>query len=63
MLTVRQCQNRFAKFRTGNFDIEDGPRSGRLVEADKNAIKALVHVNRRIATNEIGLRLNLSNSI
>ena len=42
MLTVRQCQNWFAKFRSGNFDVEDAPRSGRSVEADKDTIKALV---------------------
>ncbi|GFS48091.1 histone-lysine N-methyltransferase SETMAR [Trichonephila clavipes] len=35
---------------------------GRPVEADKDAIKALVDANRRITTREIGLRLNLSNS-
>lgn len=62
VLTVRQCQNWFAKFRSGNFDVEDAPRSGRPVEADKDAIKALVDANRRITTREIGLRLNLSNS-
>ncbi|GFY32719.1 mariner Mos1 transposase [Trichonephila clavipes] len=62
VLTVRQCQNWFAKFRSGNFDVEDAPRSGKPVEADKDAIKALVDANRRITTGEIGLRLNLSNS-
>ncbi|GFW89364.1 histone-lysine N-methyltransferase SETMAR [Trichonephila clavipes] len=62
VLTVRQCQNWFAKFRSGNFDVEDAPRSGRPVEADKDAIKALFETNRRITTREIGLRLNLSNS-
>ncbi|GFU01416.1 mariner Mos1 transposase [Trichonephila clavipes] len=62
VLTVRQCQNSFAKFRSGNFDVEDAPRSGRPVEADKDAIKALFDANRRITTREIGLRLNLSNS-
>ncbi|GFU82400.1 histone-lysine N-methyltransferase SETMAR [Trichonephila clavipes] len=62
VLTVRQCQNWFAKFRSGNFDVEDTPRSGRQVEADKDAIKALVDANRRITTREIRLRLNLSNS-
>ena len=62
VLTVRQCQNWFAEFRSGNFDVEDAPRSGRPVEADKDAIKALDDVNRRITTREIGLRLNLSNS-
>ncbi|GFT24988.1 histone-lysine N-methyltransferase SETMAR [Trichonephila clavipes] len=34
----------------------------RPVEADKDAIKALVDANRRITSREIGLRLNLSNS-
>ncbi|GFT25303.1 mariner Mos1 transposase [Trichonephila clavipes] len=28
VLTVRQCQNWFVKFRSGNFDVEDAPRSG-----------------------------------
>ncbi|GFV56672.1 histone-lysine N-methyltransferase SETMAR [Trichonephila clavipes] len=50
VLTVRLCQNWFAKFRSGNFDVEDAPRSGRPVEADKDAIKALVDANRRITT-------------
>ncbi|GFX81051.1 histone-lysine N-methyltransferase SETMAR [Trichonephila clavipes] len=59
---VSVCQNWFAKFRSGNFDVEDAPRSGRPVEADKDAIKALVDANRRITTREIRLRLNLSNS-
>ncbi|GFS80936.1 histone-lysine N-methyltransferase SETMAR [Trichonephila clavipes] len=36
--------------------------AGRPVEADKDAIKALVDANRRITTREIGLRLNLPNS-
>ncbi|XP_035725547.1 histone-lysine N-methyltransferase SETMAR-like [Vespa mandarinia] len=62
VLTVRQCQNWFAKFRYGNFDVEDAPRSGRLVEADKDTIKALVDANQRITIREIGERLNLSNS-
>ncbi|GFT15774.1 histone-lysine N-methyltransferase SETMAR [Trichonephila clavipes] len=50
------------KFRSGNFDVEDAPRSGRPVEADKDVIKALVDANLRITTHEIGLRLNVSNS-
>ncbi|GFU25822.1 histone-lysine N-methyltransferase SETMAR [Trichonephila clavipes] len=50
VLTVRQYQNWFAKFRSGNFDVEDAPRSGRPVEADKDAIKALVDANQRITT-------------
>ncbi|GFV49148.1 histone-lysine N-methyltransferase SETMAR [Trichonephila clavipes] len=60
VLTVRQCQNWFAKFQSGNFDVEDAPRSGRLVEVDKDAIKALGDANRRIKTRKIGLRLTNS---
>ncbi|GFW56052.1 histone-lysine N-methyltransferase SETMAR [Trichonephila clavipes] len=45
VLTVRQCQIWFAEFRSGNFDVEDVPRSGRPVEADKDTIKALVDSN------------------
>ena len=62
VLTERQCQNWFAKFRSGNFDVEDAPRSGRPVEADEDTIKALIDANRRITTCEIAERLNLSNS-
>ncbi|GFS85479.1 histone-lysine N-methyltransferase SETMAR [Trichonephila clavipes] len=50
VLTVCQCQNWFVKFRSGNCDVEDAPRSGRPVEADKDTIKALVDANRRITT-------------
>lgn len=62
VLTERQCQNWFAKFRSGKFDVEDAPRSGRPVEADDDTIKALIDANRRITIREIAERLNLSNS-
>ncbi|GFX81421.1 histone-lysine N-methyltransferase SETMAR [Trichonephila clavipes] len=63
--TTGQCRARTGSlnFDQANFDVEDAPRSGRPVEADKDAIKALVDANRQITTREIGLRLNLSNSI
>ncbi|GFW26470.1 histone-lysine N-methyltransferase SETMAR [Trichonephila clavipes] len=41
VLTVRQCQNRFTKFRSRNFDVEDVPRSGRPVEAVYDHLKGL----------------------
>nr|APL98298.1 putative DD34D transposase [Bactrocera tryoni] len=62
VLTERQCQNWFAKFRSGNFDLEDAPRPGRTLEADVDKIKSLVDANRRITTREIAERLNLSNA-
>ncbi|GAB1861621.1 SETMR methyltransferase [Camponotus japonicus] len=57
VLTERQCQNWFAKFRSGNFDVEDAPRSRRPVKADEDTIKALIDANRRITTREIAERL------
>ncbi|EZA51242.1 Histone-lysine N-methyltransferase SETMAR, partial [Ooceraea biroi] len=62
VLSERQCQNWFSKFRTGNFDLKDAPRSGRPIKADDEKIKALVDANRRITTREIAEKLNLSNS-
>ncbi len=62
VLTERQYQNWFAKFRSGNFDVEDARHSGRTFEADEDTIKALIDANRRITTREIAERLNLSNS-
>lgn len=58
VLTVRQYQNWFVKFQSGDFDV-DAPRSGSPVIADKEAIKDLVDANWRITTPEIGERLNL----
>ena len=45
VLTERQCQNWLAKFRYGNFNLEDAPRSGRPFEADLDKIKSLVDAN------------------
>ena len=47
----------------GQLCMYDAARSRRPVEADKDTIKALVDANQLITTREIGLRLNLSNSI
>ena len=58
----RQCQNCFAKFRSGNFNPEDATRPGRSLEADVDKIKSLVDKNRRIATRDNAERLNLSNA-
>ena len=62
VLTEGQCQNWFAKFRSGNFNLEDAPRPGWPLEADVDKIKSLVDANRRITTREIADRLNLSSA-
>ena len=47
---------------SGNFNLEDKPRPGRLLEADVDKIKSLVDANHRITTRQIAERLNLSNA-
>ena len=57
--TERQCQNWFARFRSGDFDLKDAPRSGRPTEVDDDKIKAMIENNRCITTWEIGEKLNI----
>ncbi|GFX18180.1 histone-lysine N-methyltransferase SETMAR [Trichonephila clavipes] len=63
VLTVSQCQNWLAKFRSGNFDVEDASRSGRPLEVDKDTIMAFFDANRRITTRDIAERMEGSNVI
>ena len=60
-LTERQCQNWFARLRSGDFDLKDAPRSGRLTEVDEK-IKAMIENNRRSTTQEIAEKLNISHT-
>ena len=46
-LTERQCQNWFARYRSGDFDLKDAPRSGRPTEVDDEKIKVKIENNRR----------------
>lgn len=41
-LKERQCQNWFAKFRSGDFLLKDEEHSGRPVEIDDEQIKAII---------------------
>ena len=45
VFTESQCRNLFAKFRSGNFNLEDAQRSGSPLEADMDKIKSLVDAN------------------
>ena len=38
LLTERQCQNWFARFRSGDFDLKDAPRSERPTEVEDDKI-------------------------
>ena len=58
--TERQCQNWFARFRSGDFNLKDAPRSGHPTEVDDDKIKAMIENNRRSTTREIAGKLNIS---
>ena len=60
--TERQCQNRFARFRSGDFDLRDATRSGRSSEDNGDKIKVMIENNRRSTTREIAEKLNISHT-
>ena len=59
-LTERQCQNWFARFRSGDFYLQNVPRSERPTEVDDDKIKAIN--DRRSTTREIAEKLNISHT-
>ena len=61
-LTERQCQNWCARFRFGEFDLKDAPRSGRPTAVDDYKIKARIENNRRSTTRDIAEKLNISHT-
>ena len=61
-LTECQCQNWFARFRSGGFHLKDAPRSGRPTEVDDDKIRAMIENNRRSTTREIAEKLNISHT-
>ena len=44
-MTDQACHKRFAKFRAGDFLLDDAPRSGRQVEVDSDQIETLIEDN------------------
>ncbi|PIO60601.1 hypothetical protein TELCIR_17901 [Teladorsagia circumcincta] len=52
----------FAKFRQGDFTVEDRQRSGRLSSVGNDQIKMLIETNRHITTRELGERLGVPKS-
>ena len=61
-LTERQCLNWFARFRSGDFDLKDAPRSGRTTEVDDDKMKAMIENNRTSTTRKIVEKLNISHT-
>ena len=58
-LTERQCQNWYACFRSGDFDLKDASRSGRPTEVDNDKIKSMIKNNWHSMTREISEKLNI----
>ena len=61
-LTERQCQNWFARFRSGDFYLKDAPRSGRPTQVDEDKIKAMLENNRPSTTRKIVEKLDISHT-
>jgi histone-lysine N-methyltransferase SETMAR len=56
----RTCRKWFARFRAGNFYLDDAPRSGRQAEVDDDQIKTLIENNPRNTTRVIAEILKIS---
>ena len=61
-MTDRMCQKWFAKFRAGDFSLDDAPQSGRPVEVVSKQIKTLTENNQCYTTREIADILKISKS-
>ena len=62
VLTDRMCQKWFAKFRAGDFLLDNAPRSGRAVEVDRDQIETLIENNQCYTTQETADILKISKS-
>ena len=61
-ISDRMSQKWFAKFYSGEMNIEDALRSGRPVTTDVDQITALIDSDRQITVREIAARLNIGKS-
>ena len=60
-LSERECQNWFARFRSGNFDVKDEPRPGRPIVEKVDAILKKIKVDRNISSRDNASELNIDN--
>lgn len=56
------CQRWFARFRSGNMNLEDATRSGRPSTTDDDQILAAIEVDRHLTTREIAKRFNIAHT-
>jgi histone-lysine N-methyltransferase SETMAR len=59
-ISERQCQEWFKRFREGDFDLSDRPRSGQPRKVDNDELRALVESDPRLPSRELAIRLGVS---
>lgn len=59
-VTAKTVRKWFAKFKRGDFNLEDKPRSGRPIKVDDDLITNIIASNSRISTDEIAHKLNIA---
>ena len=62
-VTDQTCQKWFAKFRAGDFSLDDAPQLGRPVEVHSDQIETLIENNQCSTLGEIANILRISKSI
>ena len=62
-VTDWMCQKSFAKFRAGDFSLDNAPWSGRPAEVESNQIETLIENNQHYTMWEIAEILKISKSI
>ena len=62
-MTDRICKKGFAKFRAGDFLLDDAPRSGRPVKVDSDHIETLIENSQWYTLWEIADTLKIPKSI
>jgi len=61
-VSLRVCYQWFSKFRSGNFSIEDAPRSGRPTVIKNDQVKQIVDQNPQLTTRQIADIASVSKS-
>ncbi|RWR98918.1 Histone-lysine N-methyltransferase SETMAR-like protein, partial [Dinothrombium tinctorium] len=61
-IAERTARDWYAKFKNGNFDLKDAPRSGRPVEFDEKRLNQLLHENSRQTTRELAEKMECSHT-
>ncbi|KAL1131026.1 hypothetical protein AAG570_012264 [Ranatra chinensis] len=61
-VTERVCHKWFSRFRSGNFSVQDAPRSGRPTEINSDEEREMVDTNSRYTTRQIADILKITKS-